>query len=166
MLHHRYFCLCHSGGVIKMQEGKSARKTTSYRIDTETFQLVQKLMPEADCRSFQEFGDKAIAHYIEFLLTKKTNPYLTQSMREVLRPLFIQLESELRRANQKLYIASAETLMSVIMMEDYDPSYMQAVHYAAMRAVKKYNGPVTLEQAQKALDEVAAESGAEECQDS
>ena len=78
MLHHRYFCLCHSGGVIKMQEGKSARKTTSYRIDTETFQLVQKLMPEADCRSFQEFGDKAIAHYIEFLLTKKTNPYLTQ----------------------------------------------------------------------------------------
>lgn len=140
-----------------MNDAASNKKTTAYRIDRETFKLVQKLMGEADCKSFQEFGDKAINHYIEFLLTKRTNPYLTQSLRETMRPLFTQFESEIRKANEKLYIASAETLMSIIMMENYDPSYMEKVHYAAMRAVKKYNGPITLAQAQKTLDEMASE---------
>lgn len=42
-----------------MNDTASNKKTTAYRIDRETFKLVQKLMGEADCKSFQEFGDKA-----------------------------------------------------------------------------------------------------------
>lgn len=137
------------------------KKMVGLRLDNSTLELVERYKKKAGCRSAQEFNEKAVKYYVSQLAGNDAENYLEQVIDSSFRALFEQFSADWKKANEKLYIASAEMLMSIIMLENYDPDLMPTIHYAAMKAVKQYGGPITMNQAQKVLDESVGNRGEE-----
>ena len=139
-----------------MAEEKKNKRPTGFRVDDQTLQQVQALMPMDGSRSFQQFCERALQFYMGYLLTQQQESYLNRTIENTLRGLFGQFESDLRRDQNKIAIGVAELMMALLLTTEYTPEELTRIRGRAAKLVRQYGGPASMGRTQKELYDIFA----------
>ena len=123
-----------------MSEEKSRIHT---RISPETERKMELAMPNANCQSRNEFVERAICFYSDYILSKEVTNFLAPMLVSALRATF---QSSENRISRLMFKQSVELCMMMNVLAaglEIDDSQLDDLRWRCVQNVKKTNGSIT-----------------------
>ena len=123
-----------------MSEEKSRIHT---RISPETERKMELAMPNANCQSRNEFVERAICFYSDYILSKEVTNFLAPMLVSALRAT---VQSSENRISRLLFKQSVELCMMMNVLAaglEIDESQLDDLRWRCVQNVKKTNGSIT-----------------------
>ena len=123
-----------------MKEEKSRIHT---RISPETERKMELAMPNANCQSRNEFVERAICFYSDYILSKEVTNFLAPMLVSALRATVQASENRIFRL---LFKQSVELSMMMNVLAaglEIDESQLDDLRWRCVQNVKKTNGSIT-----------------------
>ena len=123
-----------------MSEEKSRIHT---RISPETERKMELAMPNANCQSRNEFVERAICFYSDYILSKEVTNFLAPMLVSALRAT---VQSSENRISRLMFKQSVELCMMMNVLAaglEIDDSQLDDLRWRCVQNVKKTNGSIT-----------------------
>ena len=121
--------------------------TTGIYIDRDLHEIIQSYLRTADCRSRNEFINKAIRHYIAFLQKENDAEFLTPALESVLSGMLGGLENRMARIIFKLAVELSMTMHIVAAQGEVDEETLLRLRGYCVDEVKRLNGKISFDKA-------------------
>ena len=125
-----------------MSEEKSRIHT---RISPETERKMELAMPNANCQSRNEFVERAICFYSDYILSKEVTNFLAPMLVSALRAT---VQSSENRISRLMFKQSVELCMMMNVLAaglEIDDSQLDDLRWRCVQNVKKTNGSITFQ---------------------
>ena len=123
---------------------ENTKQTFTVRLSEETANLCVAGMAMDDCRSRNEFIEKAIRYYAGYLSAEKNKVVLGEQIQKVVESSV--KSSEGRLSNQSFRVAvELAKLQRIIAFYQIDAETLTELHNLCQREVKSMNGTLSLE---------------------
>ena len=125
-----------------MKEEKSRIHT---RISPETERKMELAMPNANCQSRNEFVERAICFYSDYILSKEVTNFLAPMLVSALRAT---VQSSENRISRLLFKQTVELCMMMNVLAaglEIDESQLDDLRWRCVQNVKKTNGSITFQ---------------------
>ena len=132
-----------------MKEEKSRIHT---RISPETERKMELAMPNANCQSRNEFVERAICFYSDYILSKEVTNFLAPMLVSALRAT---VQSSENRISRLLFKQTVELCMMMNVLAaglEIDESQLDDLRWRCVQNVKKTNGSITFKDTLKEHD--------------
>ena len=123
-----------------MSEEKSRIHT---RISPETERKMEIAMPNANCKSRNEFVEKAICFYSDYVMSKEVTNFLAPMLVSALRAT---IQASENRISRLLFKQTVELCMMMNVLAaglEIDESQLDDLRWRCVQNVKKTNGSIT-----------------------
>ena len=123
-----------------MKEEKSRIHT---RISPETERKMELAMPNANCQSRNEFVERAICFYSDYIMSKEVTNFLAPMLVSALRAT---VQSSENRISRLLFKQTVELCMMMNVLAaglEIDESQLDDLRWRCVQNVKKTNGSIT-----------------------
>jgi hypothetical protein len=110
-------------------------------------QIADSYLKQADCRSRNEFINKALRHYIAFLQKENDNEFLTPALESVLSGMLGDTENRLARILFKLATELSMLLHVTASQYDITEDEIDSLRKYCVDEVSRLNGSVNLKAA-------------------
>ena len=115
------------------------------RIDPATDRKIKTAIPLANCRSQNEFVEKALNYYCGYLMAEDSVSILASALVQALQSVVQESERHTARMLFKLAV-EVDILMHVLASAvEIDPAILDKLRGVCVREIKKSNGMVRLE---------------------
>lgn len=115
------------------------------RLSKEQHDIVNALFPQDNCRSQNEFVEKAIQFYAGYLATENAMDYLSTVLLTVMKGVVQSSENRLSRALFKQAVAVGMLTKIVGTYEGLDASMLTKLRGDVVEELKRTNGTLKLE---------------------
>ena len=132
-----------------MSEEKSRIHT---RISPETERKMELAMPSANCQSRNEFVERAICFYSDYILSKEVTNFLAPML---VSALCATVQSSENRISRLLFKQSVELCMMMNVLAaglEIDESQLDDLRWRCVQNVKKTNGSISFKDTLKEHD--------------
>ena len=122
------------------------KERLTYRPEPETRRKIEQWYAAADCRSMNDFIEKAVNFYVGYLEAGDNNTYLSTALRSVIDGSIGKFENHM---SYLLFKQAVETdMMSTLIAHDYELSEeaMRRLRAKSVRDVKATKGRMSFEQ--------------------
>ena len=126
---------------------KKEKTFTGLYLDLEQLDIIQAYLKQADCRSRNEFINKAIRHYIAFLQKKTDNEFLTPALESVLSGMLGDSENRLARIIFKLATELSMLFHFTASLYDVTEEEIDRLRKFCVDEVSQLNGNISLKNA-------------------
>ena len=123
------------------------KKRAAFYGETDLLKIADSYLRQADCRSRNEFINKAIRHYIAFLQKENDNEFLTPALESVLSGMLGGVENRLSRLLFKLAVEMSMMMNIMAWQYDVPEENIQGLKGYCVEEVKRLNGKITFEKA-------------------
>ena len=113
------------------------------RIDPETDRKIKAAMPNSNCRSQNEFVEKALQFYCSYLSTQDTTTFLPPIFLDAMRGTLQCSESHIARLLFKLTVEMSMMMNVLAIGLEIDANQMDQLRGQCVQAVKKSNGSIS-----------------------
>lgn len=113
------------------------------RIDPDTDRKIKAAMPNANCRSQNEFVEQALRFYCSYLTTQDTTEFLPPIFLEAMRGTLQCSEDRIARLLFKLTVEIGMMMHVLAAGLEIDASQLDALRWRCVQEVKKTNGSIT-----------------------
>ena len=113
------------------------------RIDPDTDRKIKAAMPSTNCRSQNEFVEKALQFYCSYLTTQDTTKFLPPIFLEAMRGTLQCSEDRIARLLFKLTVEMSMMMNVLAIGLEIDASQMDQLRGQCIQAVKKSNGSIS-----------------------
>jgi len=113
------------------------------RIDPDTDRKIKAAMPGSNCRSQNEFVEKALQFYCSYLATQDTTRFLPHIFLEAMRGTIQSSEEHISRLLFKLAVEMSMMMNVLAIGLEIDASQMDRLRGQCVQAVKKSNGSIS-----------------------
>ena len=123
-----------------MSEEKSRIHT---RISPDTERKMELAMPNANCKSRNEFVEQAICFYSDYIMSKEVTNFLAPMLISALRAT---VQSSENRISRLMFKQSVELCMMMNVLAaglEIDDSQLDDLRWRCVQNVKKTNGSIT-----------------------
>ena len=123
-----------------MKEEKSRIHT---RISPETERKMEAAMPNANCQSRNEFVERAICFYSDYIMSQEVTNFLAPMLVSALRAT---VQGSENRISRLLFKQTVELCMMMNVLAaglEIDESQLDALRWRCVQSVKKTNGSIT-----------------------
>lgn len=125
-----------------------AEKTfTGVYTDTETLSRIAAALPAANCRTRNEFINKAIGFYLAYLSNKDSAEFLTPALESVIAAKISDTENRIARVLFKQGVELAMLMHVVAATNDVQPNELDKLRKLCVDEVSKVNGRYRFEDA-------------------
>ncbi len=124
---------------------KKGKTKFSIRVDTELLALADAYIKESTIQSRTEFIEEAIRFYLGFLMSKKSEDYLLQSLSSVLIGTIRDSENRLARMDFKIAVELSKLSQVIAYSHDVDEESFRRLHIKCVEEVKRINGAIDFE---------------------
>jgi len=121
--------------------------TTGIYIDRDLHEIIQSYLRQADCRSRNEFINKAIRHYIAFLQKENDNEFLTPALESVLSGMLGGMEDRMARMMFKLAVELSMTMHILAAQGEVDEGTLVRLRGYCVDEVKRLGGKISFDRA-------------------
>ena len=124
---------------------KEEKSRIHNRISPETERKMELAMPNANCQSRNEFVERAICFYSDYILSKEVTNFLAPMLVSALRAT---VQSSENRISRLLFKQSVELCMMRNVLAaglEIDDSQLDDLRWRCVQNVKKTNGSITFE---------------------
>ena len=132
-----------------MSEEKSRIHT---RISPETERKMELAMPNANCQSRNEFVERAICFYSDYIMSKEVTNFLAPMLVSALRAT---VQSSENRISRLLFKQTVELCMMMNVLAaglEIDESQLDDLRWRCVQNVKKTNGSITFKDTLREYD--------------
>ena len=132
-----------------MSEEKSRIHT---RISPETERKMELAMPNANCQSRNEFVERAICFYSDYIMSKEVTNFLAPMLVSALRAT---VQSSENRISRLLFKQTVELCMMMNVLAaglEIDESQLDDLRWRCVQNIKKTNGSITFKDTLKEHD--------------
>ena len=115
------------------------------RISPETARKMELAMPNANCQSRNEFVERAICFYSDYILSKEVTNFLAPMLVSALRAT---VQSSENRISRLLFKQTVELCMMMNVLAaglEIDDSQLDDLRWRCVQNVKKTNGSITFQ---------------------
>ena len=123
-----------------MSEEKSRIHT---RISPETEHKMEFAMPNANCKSRNEFVDRAICFYSDYVMSKEVTNFLAPILVSTLRATIKGSEDRISRLLFKLTVEISMMMNVLAAGLEINESQLDDLRWRCVQNVKKTNGSIT-----------------------
>ena len=113
------------------------------RIGPDTDRKIKEAMPKSNCRSQNEFVEKALQFYCSYLTTQDTTTFLPPIFLDAMRGTLQCSESHIARLLFKLTVELSMMMNVLAAGLEIDSSQLDALRWRCVQEVKKTNGTIT-----------------------
>ena len=113
------------------------------RIDPDTDRKIKAAMPNSNCRSQNEFVEKALQFYCSYLATQDTTTFLPPIFLEAMRGTLQCSEDHISRLLFKLTVEMSMMMNVLAIGLEIDANQMDQLRGQCVQAVKKSNGSIS-----------------------
>ena len=113
------------------------------RIDPDTDRKIKAAIPNSNCRSQNEFVEKALQFYCSYLSTQDTTTFLPPIFLDAMRGTLQCSESRIARLLFKLTVELSMMMNVLAAGLEIDSSQLDALRWRCVQEVKKTNGTIT-----------------------
>ena len=113
------------------------------RISPDTDCKIKELMPNSNCRSQNEFVEKALQFYCSYLTTQDTTEFLPPIFVHAMRGTLQCSEDRIARLLFKLTVELSMMMNVLAAGLEIDSSQLDALRWRCVQEVKKTNGTIT-----------------------
>ena len=113
------------------------------RIDPDTDRKVKAAMPSSNCRSQNEFVEKALQFYCSYLATQDTTTFLPPIFLEAMRGTLQCSEDHISRLLFKLTVEMSMMMNVLAAGLEIDANQMDQLRGQCIQAIKKSNGSIS-----------------------
>lgn len=125
-----------------------AEKTfTGVYTDKETLARINAALPAANCRTRNEFINKAIQFYLTYLNNQSSSEYLTPALESVIAGKIGATENRIARVLFKLSVELAMMMHVVAVTNEIQPQDLADLRKLCVDEVSKLGGKYTFEDA-------------------
>lgn len=117
------------------------------RIEPETQALVKSLYKQDNCRSQNEFIEKAIIFYAGYLSANNASQFLSRAMLSVIEGTVMDTENRLKRMLFKLATELGILTRVIATYEGLDTSSLSKLRGSVVEELKRTNGTLQLDKA-------------------
>jgi metal-responsive CopG/Arc/MetJ family transcriptional regulator len=121
--------------------------TTGIYIDRDLHEIIQSYLRQADCRSRNEFINKAIRHYIAYLQKESDAEFLTPALESVLSGMLGGMENRMARLLFKLAVELSMTMHIVAAQGEVDEGTLARLRGYCVDEVKRLGGKISFDKA-------------------
>ena len=121
--------------------------TTGIYIDRDLPDIINAYIKQADCRSRNEFINKAIRHYIAYLQKESDNEFLTPALESVLSGMIGDAENRLARIIFKLATELSMLFHFTASAYDVTEEEIDKLRKFCVDEVSRLNGNISLKNA-------------------
>ena len=132
-----------------MSEEKSRIHT---RISPDTERKMELAMPNANCKSRNEFVERAICFYSDYIMSKEVTNFLAPMLVSALRAT---IQGSENRISRLLFKQTVELCMMMNVLAaglEIDESQLDDLRWRCVQSVKKTNGSITFKDTLKEYD--------------
>jgi len=123
------------------------KKRAAFYGETDLLKIADSYLRQADCRSRNEFINKAIRHYIAFLQKENDNEFLTPALESVLSGMLGGMENRIARIIFKLAVELSMTMHIVAAQGEVDEENLFRLRGYCVEEVKRLNGKISFDKA-------------------
>jgi len=123
------------------------KKRAAFYGETDLLKIADSYLRQADCRSRNEFINKAIRHYIAFLQKENDNEFLTPALESVLSGMIGGTENRISRLLFKLAVEMSMMMNIMAWQYDVPEENIQGLKGYCVEEVKRLNGKISFEKA-------------------
>ena len=123
------------------------KKRAAFYGETDLLKIADSYLRQADCRSRNEFINKAIRHYIAFLQKENDAEFLTPALESVLSGMIGGTENRISRLLFKLAVEMSMMMNIMAWQYDVPEENIQGLKGYCVDEVKRLNGKITFEKA-------------------
>ena len=123
-----------------MKEEKSRIHT---RISPETERKMELAMPNANCQSRNEFVERAICFYSDYIMSKEITNFLAPMLVSALRATIQGSENRISRLLFKQTVELCMMMNVLAAGQEIDESQLDDLRWRCVQNVKKTNGSIT-----------------------
>jgi len=123
------------------------KKRAAFYGETDLLKVADSYLRQADCRSRNEFINKAIRHYIAFLQKENDNEFLTPALESVLSGMIGGTENRISRLLFKLAVEMSMMMNIMAWQYDVPEENIHALKGYCVDEVKRLNGKISFEKA-------------------
>ena len=123
------------------------------RLQPETREKIQRWQSAAGCRSMNEFVEKAVNFYADYLASDNSGVLLSPAIQSAIDG---QLQEFKEQVKSLLFKQAVELDMGISVLADcvnLDEAYLRKKRAESVASVKKFNGRLRLEQIVKRVQE-------------
>ncbi len=113
------------------------------RIDPDTDRKIKAAMPGTNCRSQNEFVEKALQFYCSYLTTQDTTKFLPPIFLEAMQGTLQCSEDRIARLLFKLTVEMSMMMNVLAIGLEIDADQMDRLRGQCVQAVKKSNGSIS-----------------------
>ena len=113
------------------------------RIDPDTDKKIKAAMPHSNCRSQNEFVEKALQFYCSYLSTQDTTKFLPPIFLEAMRGTLQCSEDRISRLLFKLAVEMSMMMNVLAIGLEIDANQMDRLRGECVQAVKRSNGGIS-----------------------
>lgn len=123
-----------------------AEKTfTGVYTDTDTLTRISAALPAANCRTRNEFINKAVHFYLAYLSNRESTEFLTPALESVIGAKIADTENRLARVLFKQGVELAMLMHVVAATNDVQPEELNKLRKLCVDEVSKVNGKYRFE---------------------
>ena len=113
------------------------------RISPETERKMELAMPNANCQSRNEFVERAICFYSDYIMSKEVTNFLAPMLVSALRATIKGSEDRISRLLFKLTVEISMMMNVLAAGLEIDDSQLDDLRWRCVQNVKKTNGSIT-----------------------
>lgn len=113
------------------------------RIDPDTDRKIKAAMPSSNCRSQNEFVEKALQFYCSYIAAQDTTKFLPPIFLEAMRGTLQCSKEHISRLLFKLTVEMSMMMNVLAIGLEIDASQMDRLRGQCVQAVKKSNGSIS-----------------------
>ena len=118
---------------------------TGFYVDKEVMDCCDELIPLVNARSRNEFVTEALKFYSGYLISKKSENYLLQTLSSVLTSTVRDTENRIAQMDFKLAVEISKLAHVIAYSHDIDEQTLEKLHVKCLDEVKRINGAVDFE---------------------
>lgn len=113
------------------------------RISPDTQRKMETAMPSANCRSQNEFVEKAICFYSDYVMTQEVSNFLPPIFLQAMRATLQSSEDRVSRLLFKLAVEMSMMMNVLAIGLEIDDTQMDRLRGQCVQAVKRSNGGIS-----------------------
>ena len=117
------------------------------RIDPDTDRKIKAAMPRANCRSQNEFMEKAVRFYCDYLAAEDVADFLPPIFVHAMRGTIQSSENRIARLLFKLTVEISMMMNVLAAGLEIDTSQLDGLRWRCVQEIKKVNGTISFEDA-------------------
>jgi metal-responsive CopG/Arc/MetJ family transcriptional regulator len=129
--------------------GNADKTKFSIRVDTKLLDICDEYIEKTDTLNRTDFIESALKFYIGFLTSKNIENYLLQTLSSVLTSTIRDTENRLASIDFKVAVELSKLAHVIAYSHDIDEATLNKLHIKCLDEVKRINGAVDFESANK-----------------